>query len=149
MPYCSIGGDHDLDSPNSGRNLHRSRNQRLPSGRILISVNLTSPAAERMEATGAALKNRTYRSVFRLRGTSGFIGTHNICSSIRVPVRFTALAQPNDQEKAPVSRPQQSEERRQLKDEGVVRKVLGGELLCARHQREGVHRSDGSAGLRV
>jgi hypothetical protein len=42
---------------------------------------------------------------------------------------------------------QRSEERRQLIDEGVVRKVLGGELLCARHQRERVHRSDGSAGL--
>src|SRR5262249_51543913 len=27
-------------------------------------------------------------------------------------------------------------ERRQLKDEGVVRKVLGGQLLCALHQRE-------------
>jgi hypothetical protein len=31
-PYCSIGGDNDLDDPNSGGNLRRSRNQRLPSG---------------------------------------------------------------------------------------------------------------------
>ena len=29
-----------MDDPNSGRNLRRSRNQRLPSGRILISVDL-------------------------------------------------------------------------------------------------------------
>jgi hypothetical protein len=37
---------------------------------------------ERMEAMEARDKNRTCRSLFRLRATSGFIGTHNnVCSS--------------------------------------------------------------------
>jgi hypothetical protein len=53
--------------------------------------------------------------------------------------------------KAPASRPGSPSVRGKgsSEHEGIICKVLGGELLCARHQRERIHWSDGSAGLRV
>ena len=55
------------------------------------------------------------------------------------------------QAESPASRPGLSVGRRKgsSEHEGIICKVLGGELLCARHQRERIHRSDGSVGLRV
>ena len=56
-------------------------------------------------------------------------------------------------EKAPVSRPgpQSVGGKGRSEHEGIICKVLGGELLGARHQREGINlnRRGGNAGLRV
>jgi hypothetical protein len=43
------------------------------------------------------LINRTCRSFSRLRATSGFFGTHNVCSSLSVPVGFTVSRGSNRQ----------------------------------------------------
>jgi hypothetical protein len=38
LPVARSGGNDGLDDSNAGRDLHRPRDQRLPSGRILISM---------------------------------------------------------------------------------------------------------------
>jgi hypothetical protein len=46
---------------------------------------------------GPRVTNRTCRSFFRLGATSGFLGTHNVCSSLSVPIGFTASRDSNRQ----------------------------------------------------
>jgi hypothetical protein len=61
------------------------------------SRNAASKSLSGWKQLGPALANRTCRSFFRLRATSGFFGTHNVCSSLSVPVGFTASRGSNRQ----------------------------------------------------